>query len=62
MNIRAIAQRLLQTQPPGRMSLINTRVMLETGVNLREVTPEQENNPRTTAMVEDVLRQMGVGW
>jgi hypothetical protein len=58
--ITAIYQSLQKQRSPVQLSLINTRILLETGVNLRGVTAEQDHDPATIAKVSAVLRGMGM--
>lgn len=43
-----------------QMSLLNTRVLLQTGVNLRNIRPEEDQDPQTVAKVSEVLRKLGI--
>ena len=58
--ITAIYQTLQKQRSPVQLSLINTRVLLETGVNLRSVPAEQDRDPATIAKVSAVLLGMGM--
>jgi hypothetical protein len=58
--ITAIYRGLQKQRSPVQLSLINTRVLLETGVNLRSVTTDQDRDPATIAKVTSVLRGMGM--
>jgi hypothetical protein len=57
--ISEILPKLMKSQGPAQVSLINTRVMLETGVNLRAVRPDQ-NNLATEMKIREVLRDMKI--
>lgn len=58
--ITAIYQSLQHRQSVIQLSLINTRVMLETGINLRSVSAEQDRDPALVAKVKITLHEMGV--
>lgn len=58
--ITAMFTKLSASRTPAQLSLINTRVMLDTGVNLKDIRPEQDNDAATAAKVRSVLREMGV--
>ena len=58
--ITAIYRGLQKQRSPVQLSLINTRVLLETGVNLRSVTTDQDRDPTVVAKVTSVLRGMGM--
>jgi hypothetical protein len=58
--ITEIYRSLRQQRSPVQLSLINTRILLETGVNLRSVTADQDRDPAMVAKVSAVLRGMGM--
>jgi len=39
---------------------INTRLIIQTGINLKKFTPEQNKDPATLMKVTDGLRKMGI--
>ena len=43
----------------ARFSLINSRLILRTGVNLRAIAPEQAANPDVRRKVVEALQDMG---
>ncbi len=59
-SLSLVLKHLEATQRPMRVSLINTRVMLETGINLKQVSAAQDGDPAAVAKVLAVLRDMGV--
>jgi hypothetical protein len=52
--------RLSTSQSALKISIITTRVMLETGVNLKAVRPDQDHDQATVAKVLAVIEDMGV--
>jgi hypothetical protein len=58
--VSSIYTELQREQTPLQVSLINTRVLLQTGVNLRNITPEQDHDPSTIAKVTTVLEKLGI--
>ncbi len=59
-SLSSVFAHLRATQPAMQLSLINTRVMLETGVNLKQIRPDQDRNEAVMAKVRAVLGDMGV--
>ncbi len=41
------------------LSLLNTRLILRTGVDLREIDPRQDSDPATLKKVADALAKLG---
>jgi hypothetical protein len=46
---------------PGLFSLVNTRLILRTGVDLGDIRPENNRNPEAITKVLGVLTAMGYG-
>ncbi len=59
-SLTGVYQHLQATRPGMQLSLINTRIMLEIGVNLKEIRPEQDHDPGILARVRALLHEMGV--
>ena len=54
-----LSLRLQQVVGDAHFAFINTRVVLRTGVNLRQVHPSQEDDEGLLERVKQVLREMG---
>jgi hypothetical protein len=60
MGLTDLATRLQQQlNNPASFSAVITRVLLRTGVSLRNPKPEQAGDPATVAKVAGVLAEMG---
>lgn len=59
-SLSLVLKHLEASQKPMQISLINTRVMLETGINLKQVSAAQDSDPAAVSKVLAVLREMGV--
>lgn len=55
-----IYEQLKATQPPTQLSFLNTRLMLDTGINLRSIRPEDAQSQAAVAKVRTALKAMGV--
>lgn len=51
---------LLREQSAMQLSVINTRVMLQTGVNLRNASTAQNQDPATVTKVVNALNALGI--
>lgn len=58
--ITAIRQFLKEHCSQVQITLISTRVLLETGVNLTNIAPERDSDPSTVTEINAILREMGV--
>ncbi len=42
--------------------MLNTRLIIQYGVNLKEITPEQNQDPALLLRVRTALTRMGIAW
>lgn len=45
---------------PAVFNCINTRLIIQTGVNLKKISPEQDRDPEALSKVLGALKRMGV--
>lgn len=58
--IADIYMTLQKEKAPTQISLINTRLMLETGIDLKCIKPEQDGDPAAVNRVRTFLSELGV--
>jgi hypothetical protein len=51
-----------QLDNPAKFTAVSTRVLLRTGVSLREPRPDQDRDPALVTKVRDALAEMGYAW
>jgi len=60
VTLTAIRDTLRQSQTDMQLSLINSRLIMRTGVNLKEPKAEQNGDAATVKKVTDALSSMGI--
>lgn len=60
MTLTAIRDRLHQSQTEVQLSLINSRLIMRTGVNLKEPKADQNADSALVKKVTDALSAMGI--
>lgn len=60
MDLTRLSQTLQTRLEGSRFSFVNTRILLRTGVNLREPRGDQANDPEVLGRVQAELAQMGI--
>lgn len=60
ITLQDISETLLRELPIFAVfTSVNTRVILQTGINLKKIKPEQNDNPAAVQAVRDALARMG---
>jgi hypothetical protein len=54
-----LAAKLQQSMTEANFAFVNTRVVLRTGVNLRDIRPDHHDDPAVLERVQHVLAELG---